>query len=32
VLDLIKSGAYKWVVAHLMSLSNFQKLLTYSEQ
>lgn len=32
VLDLIKSGAYKWVVAHLMSLSNFQKLLTYSEK
>lgn len=32
VLDLINSGAYKWVVAHLMSLSNFQKLLTYSEQ
>jgi hypothetical protein len=31
VLDLIKSGAYKWVVAHLMSLSNFNKLLTYSE-
>lgn len=32
VLDLINSGAYKWVVAHLMSLSNFQKLLTYSEK
>jgi hypothetical protein len=32
VLDLISTGAYKWVVAHLMSLSNFQKLLTYSEQ
>lgn len=32
VMDLIKSGVYKWVVAHLMSLSNFQKLLTYSEQ
>lgn len=32
VLELIKSGAYKWIVAHLMSLSNFQKLLTYSEE
>jgi hypothetical protein len=31
VLEMTKSGAYKWVVAHLMSLSNFQKLVTYSE-
>ncbi len=31
MLELVKTGAYKWVVAHLMSLSNFQKLLTYSE-
>jgi hypothetical protein len=32
ILELIKSGVYKWIVAHLMSLSNFKKLLTYSEQ
>ena len=31
-LDLIKSGAYKWIVAHLMSLANFQKIVAYSEQ
>jgi len=32
VLDLIKSGVYKWVVAHLMSLANFQKLVAFSEK
>jgi hypothetical protein len=32
MLDLVKTGAYKWVVAHLMSLSNFRKLLSFSGQ
>jgi hypothetical protein len=32
VLDLIKSGAYKWIVAHLMSLTNFKKLMVLSEK
>lgn len=26
-LDLVRDGSYKWVVAHLMSLSNFNKLI-----
>jgi hypothetical protein len=32
VLDLIKSGAYKWIVAHLMSLTNFKKLMVLAEK
>lgn len=30
MLKLVKTGAYKWVVAHLMSLSNFRKLLSFA--
>lgn len=30
-LALVKSGAYKYLVAHLLSLSNFEKLITYTK-
>lgn len=30
-LALVKSGVYKYIIAHLLSLSNFEKLVAYSK-
>ncbi len=32
MLSLVRDGSYKWIVAHLMSLSNFNKLISFSAE